>query len=444
MRIHHKRVRRKRRALKALKVFLWVCEVVHTLAVAAEMAALPYRVAFGMQAPLYWEFLLEALFIAEIVINRSLQIKLGAEIMEIEAKNYSSSRALFDIATLFPLHSFLCFLSRASVRGRALQTAGFLQSWWPLFQLFRIPQGSRVVQKYWTLAVQPILRLFGVDFDTHTGTVKLVGLLVAILFTCHLLSTMYIYIVRIEGFPANAWATQISCPDGRDGDCNFFALCYEEDRRLCYMRSLFWAFSSITGGLSYDPESEIEIIFSTFTMFVGVSLNMITFASIANIIAEMEEERQLYARKQQSVTEFSRSFKLSPSLESRLQRFVRLNFQLNNARTNMQELLKELPYQLRKDVCRDLFRSIINGVALFKHTEKHFLDALATKFTSIVIPAGEYVFHQGDLGDQMYFIADGECAVIIDSKQVSEGVLQSAEPTSPADTRLRSLQGDYA
>ncbi len=47
-------------------------------------------------------------------------------------------------------------------------------------------------------------------------------------------------------------------------------------------------------------------------MFVGVSLNMITFASIANIIAEMEEERQLYARKQQSVTEFSRSFKLSP------------------------------------------------------------------------------------------------------------------------------------
>ena len=110
----------------------------------------------------------------------------------------------------------------------------------------------------------------------------------------------------------------------------------------------------------------------------------------------------------------------------------------------MQELLKELPYQLRKDVCRDLFRSIINGVALFKHTEKHFLDTLATKFTSIVIPAGEYVFHQGDLGSEMYFVADGECAVIIDSKQVSEGVLQSAEPTSPADTRLRSLQGNYA
>ena len=109
----------------------------------------------------------------------------------------------------------------------------------------------------------------------------------------------------------------------------------------------------------------------------------------------------------------------------------------------MQELLKELPYQLRKDVCRDLFRSIINGVALFKHTEKHFLDTLATKFTSIVIPAGEYVFHQGDLGSEMYFVADGECAVIIDSKQVSEGVLQSAEPTSPASrTRLQTRRRD--
>ena len=71
------------------------------------------------------------------------------------------------------------------------------------------------------------------------------------------------------------------------------------------------------------------------------------------------------------------------------------------------ELLHELPENLRDEVIFDELGGILQNVPFFEGTDTGFLKKLIKTVSTNLHCPGDYVYHAGDLGEEMYFVKKG-------------------------------------
>ena len=71
------------------------------------------------------------------------------------------------------------------------------------------------------------------------------------------------------------------------------------------------------------------------------------------------------------------------------------------------ELLHELPENLRDEVILNELGGILQNVPFFEGTETGFLKKLTKIVSSNLHCPGDFVYHAGDLGEEMYFVLKG-------------------------------------
>ena len=71
------------------------------------------------------------------------------------------------------------------------------------------------------------------------------------------------------------------------------------------------------------------------------------------------------------------------------------------------ELLRELPDNIRDEVILNELGGILQNVPFFEGTDTAFLKKLTKIVTSNLQCPGDYVYHAGDLGEEMYFVRRG-------------------------------------
>ena len=71
------------------------------------------------------------------------------------------------------------------------------------------------------------------------------------------------------------------------------------------------------------------------------------------------------------------------------------------------ELFHELPENLRDEVIFDELGGILQNVPFFEGTETGFLKKLIKTVSTNLHCPGDYVYHAGDLGEEMYFVKKG-------------------------------------
>ena len=72
-----------------------------------------------------------------------------------------------------------------------------------------------------------------------------------------------------------------------------------------------------------------------------------------------------------------------------------------------------LPYPIRTDVMMHLHEEICKRVPMFQQADSAFLRALVVRLRSQVILRGDYLFRQGDAGQEMYFVREGQMEVVL-------------------------------
>jgi hypothetical protein len=60
--------------------------------------------------------------------------------------------------------------------------------------------------------------------------------------------------------------------------------------------------------------------------------------------------------------------------------------------------------------------SLLQATPLFAHFEARALEALAAQAEELVLPAGQYVFHQGDSSDELYVLSRGAAYVLVEAR----------------------------
>lgn len=79
--------------------------------------------------------------------------------------------------------------------------------------------------------------------------------------------------------------------------------------------------------------------------------------------------------------------------------------------------MEGLPNGLRNEIMSHLCEHLLSNVPLFHKqmtADKHFVRHIVDKLTFESYPAGEYIFHKGEIGDAMFLISEGEVGIVLD------------------------------
>src|SRR5690348_9934658 len=104
------------------------------------------------------------------------------------------------------------------------------------------------------------------------------------------------------------------------------------------------------------------------------------------------------------------------------------------------DVLSRLPFGLRLDVLLHMCGSMVRAVPIFKHMDDKFIERcvcrcaalrcaapqpytawhgcrwrrLISRLTFSYYPAGEFILHKGDIGQEMFFVSKGEVDIVLD------------------------------
>uniref|UniRef100_A0A8C8SNB4 Voltage-gated inwardly rectifying potassium channel KCNH3 n=1 Tax=Pelusios castaneus TaxID=367368 RepID=A0A8C8SNB4_9SAUR len=228
------------------------------------------------------------------------------------------------------------------------------------------------------------------------------------------LETPYYLVRKSCQPPANGtgpWA-----PSG--GNCSVngssWALRGGPSLRSSYLTSLYFALSSLTsvGFGNVSANTDTEKIFSVCTMLIGALMHAVVFGNVTAIIQRMYARRFLYHSRTRDLHDYIRIHCIPPPLKQRMLEYFQASWALNNG-IDTHQLLRSLPDELRADIAMHLNKELLQ-LPLFELASRGCLRALSLAIKPAFCTPGEFLIHQGDALQGLYFVASGSMEVLRD------------------------------
>ncbi|XP_024077001.2 cyclic nucleotide-gated cation channel alpha-4, partial [Terrapene carolina triunguis] len=190
-----------------------------------------------------------------------------------------------------------------------------------------------------------------------------------------------------------------------------------------YLYSFYFSTLVLTTvGDTPPPQRQEEFLF----MVAGFLLAVMGFATImgsmSSVISSMSTAEAAFYPDAERLKGYLRLQRVGRRLETRVARWHQ-HLQLNKKVTNEQQVLQHLPERLRAEVAVSVHLATLRKVQLFQTCERGLLEELVLKLRPQVYSPGEYVCRKGDIGREMYFIREGQLAVVGDDGRTRFAVL---------------------
>ena len=269
----------------------------------------------------------------------------------------------------------------------------------------------RLLRILLTVLVIRYFRLYRINLYAHEKWRYMSGFsLLLIVFTiAHWLACIYWKFTKTEGF---ALEEDMWLPSER----------YQNEGNFsCYIRSLWHAMTLLTGfGGAKIPETNLQAIYSFFSVFGGVFIFGWVVASMEDLISDDDSTSALLHREVEISRRFMRKRDFPPGLTQRVTKHVALEVHTKQG-VEIQKALNGLSISLQSEIRHRLFYKSLAKVPIFADQHipnKQTLLMELTKYISIeCFPAGEWILYKGDIGDSMYFIVKGQCGIVLDLAQ---------------------------
>jgi hypothetical protein len=178
-----------------------------------------------------------------------------------------------------------------------------------------------------------------------------------------------------------------------------------------YLRALNWAIPTLTLEVIDDvfPINNQELMYGLFAMFFGMIIESGIIGTIISLVSEPPESQDV-----QIVRDLLEERNVD--IDLRLRVLAHLNF-LNSpyARTIVEEetLSRELPISLQLSIMQNTKLQLLNRCPLFNNCSEESKVNLCFALTQHIYSDGDYIIRYGDMGHEMFFIAEGSVDVSI-------------------------------
>ncbi|XP_040844509.1 potassium voltage-gated channel subfamily H member 3 [Ochotona curzoniae] len=182
--------------------------------------------------------------------------------------------------------------------------------------------------------------------------------------------------------------------------------------RSAYITSLYFALSSLTsvGFGNVSANTDTEKIFSICTMLIGALMHAVVFGNVTAIIQRMYARRFLYHSRTRDLRDYIRTHRIPKPLKQRMLECFQATWAANNG-IDTAELLQSLPDELRADIAMHLHKEVLQ-LPLFEAASRGCLRALSLALRPAFCTPGEYLIHQGDALQALYFVCSGSMEVL--------------------------------
>jgi CRP-like cAMP-binding protein len=112
------------------------------------------------------------------------------------------------------------------------------------------------------------------------------------------------------------------------------------------------------------------------------------------------------------------SFSLDNAQQRRVEQYFAYQYKqkYNSHLIDYDELVAYLPHSLREELVYQSSKSLLTS--MFKeYKSENLIRKLAVVLESCIYLPGDFILYKGDMGEEMYFIAEGSVRQLSDDKQ---------------------------
>ena len=221
-------------------------------------------------------------------------------------------------------------------------------------------------------------------------------------------------------FKYNTTASQLECYDS----CDYENMSdYDVGKKFwtLYVTSYFAIIAMMTAGENLSPISISEKLMAVVFILTGSIVMAIVFGEVAVLISNFYARQSRYQTKMEYLFESMKRMGLPAEIERRVYSYYdyihEAHGTLNGETT---AFIPELSKKLAAEVLMYLRMDMIHKVPFFQNISPEVVQQLVLKLTLQVFLPKEYICVRGEVGDEMFFISDGDCEVTIPYKDMPQ------------------------
>jgi hypothetical protein len=189
-----------------------------------------------------------------------------------------------------------------------------------------------------------------------------------------------------------------------------------------YLRGLYWCVTTIAtiGYGDYTPnhDSNIQIVYTIVVMIFGVGMYGYIIGNVASLIANLDVARANYQKKMEEINDFLHTKRVPGPLQTRVRNYYAYLWETQKSISNV-SMTEELPHTLSMEIALYLNRTILEKVSLFKAANEIFIREIVQLLRPMVFLPDDYIIRQGEFGDCMYFLSNGDVEVVVNGTRVA-------------------------
>ncbi|XP_057775694.1 cyclic nucleotide-gated ion channel 18-like [Salvia miltiorrhiza] len=150
-----------------------------------------------------------------------------------------------------------------------------------------------------------------------------------------------------------------------------------------------------------------ETIFGILVCIMGLLFFSLLIGNVQTYLQSSTARLEEWRVKRRDTEEWMRHRQLPPNLQERVRRFVQYNW-LSTRGVKEEEILQDLPLDLRREVQKHLCLDLVRRVPFFSKMDHQLLDAICQRLVSSLNTKGTYIVREGDPVNEMLFIIRGQ------------------------------------
>ena len=185
------------------------------------------------------------------------------------------------------------------------------------------------------------------------------------------------------------------------------------DHGTAYLRALYWCITTLAtvGYGNIIPTTNAQTIYAMVVMILGVGVYGYVIGNVASLLANLDRARAHYLANLERLATFLTYRNVPPQLQRRIYEYYSYLWE-NRLGYDESAILTELPATLRTEVSLALNQDFIHKVPFFQGASQELLRDIALALRPVIFTPGDYIFHAGEVGHQMYFIGHGSVDVL--------------------------------